>query len=433
MTAENFKGFDTICLHGGHKIDSDTSSMAVPIYMTNAYEYKSAEHASNLFELKEFGNIYTRITNPTTEVLEKRVAMLEGGTGALAVASGMSAILIAITNIVKQGEEILSSKSLYGGTHNLFEYTLPKFGIKTNFGDIENLDSFKEKITPKTKAIYAETIGNPKLDVADLEKIAKIAHDAGIPLIVDNTMTTPYLEKPFDFGADILIHSLTKFIGGHGNSLGGIIVDSGNFNWDNGNFPCLTEPDPSYHGIKYQETFGNLSGLGNIAYIIKARVQGLRDIGAALSPMNSFLILQGLETLSLRMERHSENGLKVAEFLESHPKVSRVNYPGLKSSPYNDLCNKYLSKGAGGMVSFYVKGGLEAGIKLIENVKLFTHVTNIGDSKSIITHPASTTHQQLSVEDLKASGITEEFIRLSVGIENIDDIIQDLDNVLSLV
>ncbi len=433
MTAENFKGFDTICLHGGHIIDSDTKSRSVPIYQTTAYEFNSALHAANLFELKEFGNIYTRLMNPTTDVLEKRVAMLEGGTGALATASGMSAELIAITNIVNAGEEILASSSLYGGTHNLFKHTLPKLGINVNFGDIDDLENFKSKITSKTKAVYAETLGNPKLDVADIEEIAKIAHNAGIPLIVDNTMTTPYLEKPFDYGADIAVHSLTKFIGGHGNSLGGIIVDSGKFNWGNGNFPSLTEPDPSYHGLKYWETFGNVPEMGNIAYIIKARVQGLRDIGAAISPLNSFLILQGLETLSLRMQRHSENGLKVAKFLEEHPKVTVVNYPGLKSSPYYKLAAKYLTRGAGGMVGFCVKGGLESGIKMVENVNLFAHVINLGDTRSLITHPASTTHQQLSPEEQAAAGVTPDFLRLSVGIEKAEDIIQDLDNVLSII
>lgn len=427
MHIDDFKGFDTICLHGGQVVDSDTYSRAVPIYQTSSYLFKSADYAARLFELKEPGNIYTRLGNPTTDVLEKRIALLEGGSGALAAASGMSAEFLAITNIVNAGEEILSSATLYGGTHNLFKHTLPKLGIKVNFADIENENAFQKAVTKKTKAVYVETIGNPKLDVADIEKLAKIAHDNGLPLIVDNTMTTPYLEKPFEYGADIIIHSLTKYLCGHGNSMGGIIVDSGKFDWGNGNFPAMTEPDPSYHGIKYFETFGSM------AYIVKARVQGLRDVGACLSPHNAFLILQGVETLSLRMERHCQNAEKVAEFLEAHPKVISVSYPGLKSSPYYQLGKKYLAKGAGGMVGFRVKGGLEAGKTMVENTKVFYHATNLGDTRSVITHNASTTHQQLSEEAQIAAGVYPDFLRLSVGIENIEDIIKDLEQALDKV
>ena len=433
MTAENYKGFDTIALHGGQKIDSDTNSRAVPIYQTSSYTFNSSEHAAKLFELKEFGNIYTRLMNPTTDVLEKRIAALEGGSAALATASGMAAEMLAITNICKAGDEVLASSTLYGGTHNLFKHTLPKLGIKVNFAPHKDLDVFKKALTKKTKAVYAETLGNPKLDVADIEGLAKIAHDAGIPLIVDNTMTTPYIVKPFEHGADIIIHSLTKFICGHGNSMGGIIVDSGNFEWDNGNFPDMVEPDPSYHGVKFYEAFGNVPGMGNIAFVLKARVQGLRDQGACISPFNSFLMLQGVETLSLRMERHSRNGIKVARFLEGHSKVEFVNYPGLESNCEYDIAKKYFKNGFGGMVAFGVKGGLEAGKKVLENVNLFYHATNLGDTRSVITHPASTTHQQLSEEDQINAGVSPNFIRLSVGIENIEDIIDDLDFALKKV
>jgi O-acetylhomoserine (thiol)-lyase len=430
MSADKYTGFDTIALHGGHDVDSSTNSRAVPIYQTTSYTFNSSEHAANLFGLKEFGNIYTRIMNPTTDVLEKRVAALEGGVGALAVSSGQSAELIAITTAVNAGEEIVSSSSLYGGTYTFFKNTLPKLGINTKFADLGDLSTFKKAITKKTRAIYAETIGNPKLDVADIEALAEIAHDGGIPLIIDNTVASPYLCNPIKHGADIVIHSLTKFIGGHGNSIGGIIVDSGNFNWSNGNFPSFTQADASYHGLKFYETFGNFPGAGNIAYIIKARVEGLRDLGACISPFNSFLILQGIETLSLRMKQHSSNALKVAEFLKNHPKVAWVNYPGLKSDKNYELSKKYLPKGQSAIVGFGVKGGYEAGKKLIEDVSLFSHLANIGDAKSLIIHPSSTTHQQLSEEEQIKAGVTPDFIRLSVGIEEIDDIIKDLDDAL---
>jgi O-acetylhomoserine (thiol)-lyase len=417
-------GFSTLAIHEGWEPDPTTGAVALPIYQTSSFAFKSTQHAADLFALKEEGYIYTRMMNPTVNVFEKRIAALEGGVGALAVSSGQAAITLAVTNIAGVGDEIVSSTNLYGGTYNLFATTLKKFGINFKFVDPSNPENFKSQITDNTKALYVETIGNPKIDVADIEKIAEIAHTAGIPLIVDNTFATPYLARPIEFGADIVVHSATKFIGGHGTSIGGVIVDSGKFNWDNGKFPELTEPDPSYHGIRY------VKDVGEAAYIVKARVQLLRDLGTALSPFNAFLFAQGLETLSLRMERHSQNALKVAEFLASHPYVSWVNYPGLKSSPYYALAQKYLPRGQGGVLTFGIKGGLKAGIKFIESLKLFTHLANIGDAKSLVIHPASTTHQQLSKEEQLASGVTEDMIRLSVGLEDIEDILEDLDNAL---
>ncbi|ADD03077.1 O-acetylhomoserine/O-acetylserine sulfhydrylase [Thermoanaerobacter italicus Ab9] len=417
-------GFSTLAIHEGWEPDPATGAVALPIFQTSSYAFKSTQHAADLFALKEEGYIYSRMMNPTVDVFEKRMAALEGGVGALAVSSGQAAITLAVTNIAGVGDEIVSSTNLYGGTYNLFATTLKKFGINFKFVDPKNPENFKSQITDKTKALYVETIGNPKIDVADIEKIAEIAHTAGIPLIVDNTFATPYLARPIEFGADIVVHSATKFIGGHGTSIGGVIVDSGKFNWDNGKFPELTEPDPSYHGIRY------VKDVGEAAYIVKARVQLLRDLGTALSPFNAFLFAQGLETLSLRMERHSQNALKVAEFLASHPCVSWVNYPGLKSSPYYALAQKYLPRGQGGVLTFGIKGGLKAGIKFIESLKLFTHLANIGDAKSLVIHPASTTHQQLSKEEQLASGVTEDMIRLSVGLEDIEDILEDLDNAL---
>ncbi|MGB9780156.1 homocysteine synthase [Caldanaerobacter sp.] len=414
-------GFSTIAIHEGWEPDPTTGAVALPIYQTTSFAFKSTQHAADLFSLKEDGYIYTRMMNPTVDAFERKMAALEGGVGALAVASGQAAITIAITNIVGAGDEIVASTNLYGGTYNLFASTLKKFGINVKFADPSDSENFREKITEKTKALYVETIGNPKIDVADIEKIALIAHEASIPLIVDNTFATPYLSRPIEFGADIVIHSTTKFIGGHGTSIGGVIVDSGKFNWANGKFPELTEPDPSYHGIRYVEEFGEK------AYIVKARVQLLRDLGAALSPFNAFLFVQGLETLALRMERHSYNALRVAEFLASHPLVRWVNYPGLKSSPYYELAQKYLPKGQGGVLTFGIKGGFEAGVKFIENLKLFTHLANIGDVRSLVIHPASTTHQQLSKEEQLASGVTEDMIRLSIGLEDIEDILEDLD------
>ncbi|MEA3492981.1 MAG: O-acetylhomoserine aminocarboxypropyltransferase/cysteine synthase [Candidatus Margulisiibacteriota bacterium] len=417
---------ETILLHGGYTPDPTTGSRAVPIYQTTSYTFKDTEHAANLFALKEFGNIYTRLMNPTTDVFEKRMAALDGGVGALAVASGQSAITLAILNIAKQGDEIVSADNLYGGTYTLFSNTLSKFGIKVVFVDSSKPDNFEKAITSKTKAIYAEGIGNPKLNVTDLEKVSKVAHDAGIPFILDNTVT-PYLIKPFDHGVDIAVYSATKFIGGHGTSIGGIIVDSGRFDWTNGKFPLIADPDPSYHGLNF------VKALGKLAYIVKARVTLLRDLGPAVSPFNSFLFVQGLETLHLRIVRHSDNALKVAEYLEKHPKVSWVNYPGLKSSPEKKLADKYLKRGAGAIVGFGIKGGLKAGKKFINSVKLLSHLANIGDSKSLVIHPASTTHQQLSDKEQEAAGVTKDYVRLSVGIENVDDIIADIDQALAKV
>jgi len=415
---------ETLALHGGQEVDPTTGSRAVPIYQTSSYVFRDADHAANLFALKEFGNIYSRIMNPTQDVFEKRVALLEGGVGALATASGQAAITFSILNIAGAGDDIVSSSSLYGGTYNLFSHTLPKLGIKVHFVDQSNPENFRTAITDKTKAVFVETIGNPRIDIADIEAIAEIAHEHGVPLIVDNTFASPILARPIEHGADIVVHSTTKFIGGHGTSIGGIIVDSGKFDWDNGKFPGLTTPDPSYHGVVYTEAVGNL------AYIIKARVQLQRDIGAAVSPFNSFLFLQGLETLHLRMERHSQNALAVAKFLEAHPAVEWVNYPGLEGNSQYTLAQKYLPKGQGAILTFGIQGGVEEGRKLIESVKLFSHLANVGDSKSLIIHPASTTHQQLTEEEQRLAGVTPTLIRLSVGTEAIDDILADLSQAL---
>jgi O-acetylhomoserine (thiol)-lyase len=417
---------ETLVLHGGQEPDPTTGARAVPIYQTTSFQFKNTEHAANLFALKEFGNIYSRIMNPTNDVLEKRIALLDGGVGALAVASGQAAETLAILNIAQAGDEIVSADNLYGGTYNLFHYTLKRLGIKVNFVKSSDLDAFKSAINEKTKAIYAESIGNPKLDIADLEKLSVIAHDNGIPLILDNTVS-PYLLRPIDYGVDIVVYSATKFIGGHGTSIGGLIVDSGKFNWENGKFPLITDPEPSYHGLKFVEA---LRPIGNIAYILKARVILLRDLGPALSPFNSFLFLQGLETLPLRMIKHSENALAVAEFLESNPLVSWVSYPGLKSSPEKPKAEKYLKKGAGAILGFGIKGGVEAGKKFIDSLELISHLANIGDAKTLAIHPATTTHQQLSEEEQLATGVTADFIRLSIGLENIDDIIADIEQAL---
>lgn len=417
---------ETIVLHAGQQPDPTTGSRAVPIYQTTSYQFKSAEHAANLFALKEFGNIYTRLMNPTTDVLEKRIAALDGGVGALAVASGQSAITLALLNIAQAGDEIVSADNLYGGTYTLFHYTFKRLGIKVNFVKSNDLAGFQKAITPKTKAIYAESIGNPKLDVADIEELAKIAHKHGIPLVVDNT-STPYLFQPIKYGADIVIYSATKFIGGHGTSIGGLIVDSGKFDWTNGKFPLISGADPSYHGLDFVEA---LKPLGNIAYIIKARVTLLRDLGPAMSPFNAFLFLQGFETLHLRMPRHAQNALAVAEYLAKHPSVSWVNYPGLKSSPDHTRAVKYLPNGAGAILGFGIKGGLEAGKKFIDALQLISHLANIGDAKTLAIQPASTTHQQLSPEEQFATGVTPDFIRLSVGIEHVDDIIADIEQAL---
>jgi len=412
--------FDTLSVHGGQEPDPTTGSRAVPIYQTTAYNFRDSEHGANLFSLKEAGNIYTRIMNPTTDVFEKRIAGLEGGVAALAFASGHAAINAAIFNIAGSGDEIVSSASLYGGTYNMFSHTLPRLGINVKFVDPSDPENFRLAITEKTKAIYAETIGNPKIDILDIEKVAKIAHENGIPLIIDNTLATPYLVRPIEFGADIVIHSATKFIGGHGTSMGGVVVDGGNFDWANGKFSSLTEPDPSYHGLVYTEA------LGKLAYIIRLRIQVLRDFGATVSPFNSFLFLQGLETLHLRMARHSENAQAVAEFLLQHEQVSWVNYPGLKNDPSYELGQKYLPKGASAILTFGIKGGLEAGKKFIDSLKLFSILANVGDSKSLVIHPASTTHSQLSSEQRAAAGVPDDMVRLSVGIEDVADVIEDL-------
>ena len=415
---------ETLALHGGQEPDPATGSRAVPIYQTTSYQFKDTEHAASLFGLKEFGNIYTRLMNPTTDVLEKRIALLDGGIGALAVASGQSAITLALLNIAQAGDEIVSADNLYGGTYNLFHYTFPRLGIKVNFVKSNDLKELSKAITPKTKALYAESIGNPKLDVADLEGISSVAHKQGIPFVLDNTVS-PYLLRPIDFGVDIVVYSATKFIGGHGTSLGGIIVESGKFDWTNGKFPLIADAEPSYHGLNFVEA------LGNLAYIVKARVVLLRDLGPALSPFNSFLFLQGLETLHLRMPRHSENALAVAVYLEKHPQVSWVNYPGLASSPEKKRVAKYLPKGAGALVGFGIKGGIEAGKKFINSLQLISHLANIGDAKTLAIHPASTTHQQLSPEEQLATGVTPDFIRLSIGIEHIDDILADIQQALA--
>jgi O-acetylhomoserine (thiol)-lyase len=421
----------TLAVHAGQSPDPATGSRAVPIYQTTSYLFQDADHAGRLFALKEFGNIYTRIMNPTTDVLEKRVAALEGGVAGLATASGQAAETLTILTLAAAGDEIVSTTSLYGGTYNLFHYTLPRLGITVRFVDADDFDGLRAAINAKTKAVYTETLGNPKLDIADIERLAEIAHEAGVPLIVDNTSASAALVRPIEWGADIVVNSATKFLGGHGTSIGGVIVDAGKFNWVSDRFKEFTEPDPSYHGLSYTAAFGPL------AFILKARVQGLRDTGAALSPFNAFLILQGIETLHLRMERHSANALAVAKHLEAHPGVEWVNYPGLESSAYFTRAKKYLPAGQSALVTFGIKagkegGGYEAGKKLIDSLELFSLVANIGDAKSLVIHPASTTHQQLSVEEQKGTGVTPELVRLSVGIEDIRDILADLDQAISL-
>ncbi len=429
MSEEQSKNyqFNTLAVHAGQSSDSATNSRAVPIYQTTSYSFDDADHAARLFALQEFGNIYTRIMNPTTDVFEQRIAALEGGAAALATASGQAAETLAITNIASAGDEIISTTSLYGGTYNLFHHTLPKYGIKFHFVDGADFEGIEAAINDKTKAIYTETVGNPKLDIIDIEKLADIAHRNGLPLIIDNTTPSPALVRPIEHGADIVVHSATKFIGGHGTTIGGIIIDGGKFDWKaSGRFPDFVEPDPSYHGISYAEAFGNL------AFILKARVQGLRDTGACLSPFNSFLLLQGAETLHLRMERHSENTLEVAKYLEKSDLVEWVNYPGLESSKYYELAQKYLPNGAGALVTFGIKGGYEAGKKFINSVELFSLLANIGDAKSLVIHPASTTHSQLTEEEQTSTGVSPDLIRLSVGIEDIRDILADLENALKL-
>jgi O-acetylhomoserine (thiol)-lyase len=436
MTEEEKKreyGLATLGLHvGQEEPDPATGSRAVPIYQTSSYVFKDTDHAANLFALKEFGNIYTRIMNPTNDIFERRIAAIEGGTSALAVASGQAATTYSLLNLSLPGDEILAANNLYGGTYQLFNYTFPELGRKVNFVESTNLKEIENAVTDKTKAIFAESIGNPKLDVPDYEGIAEIAHENDIPFVVDNTSGIG-LVKPLELGADILANSATKFIGGHGTSIGGVIVDSGKFNWGNGKFPQYTEPDPSYHGLKYWETFGDFPGLGNIAFTIRARVRLLRDIGAALSPFNGFLFLQGLETLDIRVKKHSENAFEVAKFLKEHPKVNWINYPGLEDDSSHEVASKYLKGGYGALIGFGIKGGLEAGKQFIENVELLSHLANIGDAKSLVIHPASTTHQQLTPEEQETTGVTQDFIRLSIGLENVEDIIADIDQSLSKI
>jgi O-acetylhomoserine (thiol)-lyase len=418
--------FDTLQIHAGQEADPTTGSRAVPIYQTTSYVFKNVQHAADLFALKEAGNIYTRIMNPTTDVFEQRVATLEGGVGGLATASGSAAIMYSILNIASCGDEIVSASTLYGGTYNMFADTFKTFGIKVNFVDPDDPENFRRAITEKTKALYIETIGNPSINLIDIEAVANIAHENGIPLIIDNTFGTPYLIRPIEFGADIVVHSATKFIGGHGNSLGGIIIDAGKFDWAaSGKFPGLTEPDPSYHGMRY------VDDVGAAAYVLKARAGLLRNTGACLSPFNAFLLLQGLETLSLRVERHVANAQKIAQYLQAHPQVAWVNYPSLAGSKYFDLAQKYLPLGCGSIFTFGIKGGIEAGVRFIESLQIFSHLANVADVRSLVIHPASTTHSQLSGEELLAAGVTPDQIRLSIGIEDVEDLLYDLDQALA--
>ena len=430
----NFR-FETLQLHAGQTVDPTTKSRAVPIYQTTSYLFDNAAHAANLFGLKEFGNIYTRIMNPTTAVFEERIAALEGGVAAVATSSGQAAQFLAITTIALAGENIISTSNLYGGTYNQFKVTFPRLGINVKFVEGDAPEQFQRLIDEKTKAIYLETIGNPRLNIPDFEVIGKVAHDNGIPLIVDNTFGAGgYLVRPIDFGADIITHSATKWIGGHGTSIGGVIVDSGKFNWGNGKFPIFTEPNPGYHGLKFWDVFGTPGPFGNIAFAIRARVEGLRDIGPAQSPFNSFLLLQGLETLSLRVERHNENALKLAQWLQKHPAVEWVSFPGLPDHPYHANAKKYLRAGHfGSILVFGIKGGAEAGKAFVNNVKLASLLANVGDAKTLVIHPASTTHEQLNQEEQLLSGVTPDLIRVSVGIEHIEDIIEDFDLALNAV
>ncbi|NLC07601.1 MAG: homocysteine synthase [Syntrophomonadaceae bacterium] len=425
MSQRQYK-FDTLQVHAGQKPDPTTGARAVPIYQTTSYVFKDADHAARLFALEEAGNIYTRMMNPTTDVFEQRLAALEGGVAGLALASGSAAITYSIMNIAGAGDEIVAASTLYGGTYNLFQYTLPKYGIKTVFIDPDEPENFRKAITEKTKAIFIESIGNPGINIIDIEAVAKIAHENGLPLIMDNTFATPYLLRPIEYGADIVVHSATKFIGGHGTSIGGAIVDSGKFDWiGSGRFPGLTEPDPSYHGIRYA------IDVGAAAFVTKARVQLLRDTGAALSPFNSFLFLQGLESLSLRVERHVSNARKIAEWLNDHPLVSWVNYPSLPGNKYYDLAQKYLPRGAGSIFTFGIKGDLETAKRFINSLELFSYLANVADAKSLVIHPATTTHSQLSEKDQKRAGVTPDQIRLSIGLEDVEDLIFDLDNALA--
>jgi O-acetylhomoserine (thiol)-lyase len=418
-------GLGTLCLHAGQIPDPATGARAVPIYQTTSFVFDSAEHAASLFNLQTFGNVYSRISNPTVAVLEERVAALEGGRAALATASGQAAQMTALLTLLDQGDEIVSASTLYGGTYSQFDVTFRKFGIGTTFVDPDEPDNFKRAITPKTKVLYAETAGNPRINILDIEAVAAIAKDAGIPLVIDNTFASPYLCQPFKWGADIIVHSATKYIGGHGTTMGGVLVESGKFPWDNGKFPGMTEPSRGYHGVRFYETFGDFG------YAMKCRMETLRTLGPAMSPLNAWLLLQGLETLHVRMDRHVANALAVAKHLESHPQVSWVNYPGLPSSRYYELTRKYMPKGASGIMTFGIKGGQEAGVKFIEGVEFLSHLANVGDAKTLVIHPASTTHRQLSEEEQIKAGVTPDMIRLSVGIEDLDDILWDIDQALA--
>ena len=426
MTADQLR-FETLALHAGYEPDPTTGARAVPIYQTTSYKFRDADHAAALFALKEFGNIYTRIMNPTNDVFEKRLAALEGGVAALAVASGQAAATLALGTILKAGDELVSGASLYGGTYNLFKVTLPRFGITTRFAPIDDLGAVRDAIGPRTKALFVEALGNPRLDVPDYAGLAQVARDAGIPLVVDNTAVTPVLFNPIAHGANIVVHSATKYIGGHGTAIGGAIVDGGNFDWASGKFPEFTDPNPGYHGLRLHEAFGNL------AFIIKARVELLRDLGPSLSPFNAHAFITGLETLALRVERHSANALAIARFLQQHPRVAWVRYPGLEGDPSYARARTYFRGGFGGLVTFGVKGGREAGKKLIDSVKLFSLLANIGDTRSLIIHPASTTHQQLTADEQRATGVTDDLVRLSVGLEHVDDIAADLDRALRAI
>lgn len=423
--SDHFFGFHTRALHAGQRPDPATGARAVPIYQTTSYVFENTAHAAALFALQRFGNIYTRIMNPTTAAFEERMASLEGGVGGLGVSSGQAAQMLTITSLCESGDELVSASTLYGGTYTQFDVTFRRLGFQTVFVDPDDPENFRKAITPKTKLLYVETIANPRMNVVDLEAVAAIAHGANVPLVVDNTFASPYLCRPIEHGADIVLHSATKFIGGHGTSIGGIIVDSGRFPWNQGKFPQLTEPSPGYHGLRFSETFGEM------AFIAKCRVEGLRDLGPCVSPFNSFLFLQGLETIGLRMERHSANSLALAEYLSRHEAVTWVNHPGLPSSRYHELAKKYLPRGCGAIFTFGIKGGLEAGRTFIESLQLFSHLANVGDAKSLVIHPASTTHQQLSESDQQAAGVTPDMIRLSVGLEDLDDLIWDLDQALA--
>ena len=421
---EHSFNFNTRALHAGQQPDPATGARAVPIYQTTSYVFEDSDHAAALFALQRFGNIYTRIMNPTTAVLEERMASLEGGVGALALASGQAAQFLTVSSLCETGDHLVSASTLYGGTYTQFDVTFRRLGYQTTFVEPDDPENFRKAITDKTKLLYVETIANPRINIVDLKAVAEIAHEAGVPLVVDNTFASPYLCRPIEHGADIVVHSATKFIGGHGTSIGGIIVDSGKFDWNNGKFPQITEVSPGYHNLKFSETFGEL------AFIIKVRVEGLRDLGPCVSPFNAFLFLQGIETLGMRMDRHSSNAVAAAQHLEKHPAVTWVNHPGLPSSTYHDIAKRYLPKGCGAILTFGIKGGIEAGRKFINAVQLFSHLANVGDAKSLVIHPASTTHQQLTESDMVAAGVTPDMVRLSVGIEDIDDILWDLDQAL---